>query len=101
MRFVSDVSRHWGNAAFAMAMASSIVVVEAKSTRFVTTPVAGSKTSPARSAVPVQKLPLIQWVTRVVIWVFLQVAWWGARPVNHAQGPHGSPSNLARLPVAP
>ena len=42
VRFVSDASRQAGNAAFAAATASSSTAREAKSTFFVTCPVAGS-----------------------------------------------------------
>ena len=56
VRLVSEASRHAGNAALATATASSRAAREAKSTFLVTWPVAGSKTSPVRSGVPVPEL---------------------------------------------
>ncbi len=64
VRFESDVARQAGKAAVAAATAAPSSSAEAKSTSFVTWPVAGSKTWPSRPDVPGTKCPPIQWLTR-------------------------------------
>ena len=60
VRLLSDVARQAGNAVRAAATAASTSPVDAKSTCFVTWPVAGSKTSPWRPEVPSTRRPPIQ-----------------------------------------
>jgi len=69
-RRVSDTRRQVANASLAALTARSTSAGVAKSTWPLTCPVAGSYTSPWRSASPSQGLPAIQWVMCPVTWLW-------------------------------